>query len=310
MPIFCFKRGVGRFHNSLPYSLTALGYKTMLASSCRRNFLNYDAVLPFDRHSTNVFSPMTSLAPFDVDQFEATHSDALFLHAAIDAHARDIAGDAAPRFLYALTNFNHGPHNRRLTAPGRFESERAFAAASLPDASLCRILRPAGGDSRDLEQAQIRTCNPFPRRPMLILHYGDHQPVMTRRIEANASTPTDPRRPVPYLLCHGNLELPPGVGLLPDRPWTSISHFWGLSPCSRPACRSTKFPPRAPACSRSAAIPISRRRSERKRRFHRTLVELGVIDVVAKWRRRREVGPTTPFNPIDLTVDPKALSQR
>ena len=39
---FLFKRGVGRFHNSLPDALTALGYKTTLASSCRRNFLNYD----------------------------------------------------------------------------------------------------------------------------------------------------------------------------------------------------------------------------------------------------------------------------
>src|SRR5713226_8561957 len=29
---------------------------------------------------------------------------------------------------------NHGPHNRRLVAPGHFDSERAFAAASLPDA--------------------------------------------------------------------------------------------------------------------------------------------------------------------------------
>src|ERR1700681_4891422 len=39
---FLLTRGVGRFHNSLPNSLTALGYRTMLTSSCRRNFLNYD----------------------------------------------------------------------------------------------------------------------------------------------------------------------------------------------------------------------------------------------------------------------------
>ena len=63
---FLFKRGVGRFHNSLPHWLTALGYQTTLASSCRRNFLNYDAfyrsigigerILPmiFRRRSTSV----------------------------------------------------------------------------------------------------------------------------------------------------------------------------------------------------------------------------------------------------------------
>ena len=39
---FLFKRGVGRFHSSLPQTLTALGYRTSLASSCRSHFLNYD----------------------------------------------------------------------------------------------------------------------------------------------------------------------------------------------------------------------------------------------------------------------------
>src|SRR5262249_6785727 len=31
---YLFKRGAGRFHNSLPHSLAALGYQTMLTSSC------------------------------------------------------------------------------------------------------------------------------------------------------------------------------------------------------------------------------------------------------------------------------------
>src|SRR5213076_2994803 len=39
---YLFKQGAGRFHNSLPHALAALGYRTMLASSCRRSFLNYD----------------------------------------------------------------------------------------------------------------------------------------------------------------------------------------------------------------------------------------------------------------------------
>ena len=34
----------------------------------------------------------------------------------------------------------------------------------------------------------------FPGRPTLIVHYGDHQPVMTRRIEAKLKLPTDARR--------------------------------------------------------------------------------------------------------------------
>ena len=110
---FLFKRGVGRFHNSLPHALTALGYKTTLISSCRRNFLNYDEFYRSIGISERIFTDDFPL-PFDVDRFETTNSDALFLDAAIGAHTKRIAGDAAPRFLYALTNFNHGPHNRRL----------------------------------------------------------------------------------------------------------------------------------------------------------------------------------------------------
>ena len=131
---FLFKRGVGRFHNSLPHALTALGYRTTLISSCRRNFLNYDEFYRSIGISERIFSDDFP-PPFDVDRFEATNSDALFLDAAIGAHSKRIADDAAPRFLYALTNFNHGPHNRRMVPPGQFESERAFAAASLPDPS-------------------------------------------------------------------------------------------------------------------------------------------------------------------------------
>src|SRR6266851_1461239 len=90
---FLFKRGVGRFHNSLPKTLTALGYRTMLTSSCRRSFLNYDefyrSIGINERIFTDNFHP-----PFDVNRFETTNSDALFLEAALGAHMKRIAGDA------------------------------------------------------------------------------------------------------------------------------------------------------------------------------------------------------------------------
>src|SRR5579863_5641686 len=75
---FLFKRGVGRFHNSLPNSLTALGYRAMLASSCRRSFLNYDEFYRSIGISERVFIDDFP-PPFDVRRFEATQSDTLFL---------------------------------------------------------------------------------------------------------------------------------------------------------------------------------------------------------------------------------------
>jgi Sulfatase len=274
---FLFKRGVGRFHNSLPDSLAALGYKTTLASSCRRNFLNYDEFyrsIGFDERLFTDDFP----APFDASRFEATNSDALFLQAAIDAHARGIAGDAAPRFLYALTNFNHGPHNRRLTAPGRFENERAFAAASLPDPHYAeyyaRLVETAESWNRLKSELSAR----FPRRPMLIVHYGDHQPVMTRRIEAKRKLRTDARRQFRTFYAIETLNY------RPDRFVSGRGADLDIAFLGTVALQQAGLPLDEIFATRASLIEECGESyfaspSERKRRFHRTLVELGVIDV-------------------------------
>ena len=202
---FLFKRGVGRFHNSLPETLKALGYGAMLASSCRRSFLNYDefyrAIGIGERIFTDDFHP-----PFDVGRFEATYSDALFLEAALGVHMKRIAGDPAPRFLYALTNFNHGPHNRRLVAPGRFESERAFAAASLPDAYYAeyyaRLAETAATWNRlksELVDSFSRTSNAD--RPLRRSSTCDGAADRGKNQASRRCT-----TPVSHLLCHGNPE--------------------------------------------------------------------------------------------------------
>ena len=133
---FRFKRGVGRFHNSLPHTLTALGYRTTLASSCRRNFLNYDDFYRSIGIGERLFTDDFPL-PFDASRFEATNSDALFLEAAISDHTKRITSDKAPRFLYALTNFNHGPHNRRLDRTWTLRQGTCLRHREFPRSLLC-----------------------------------------------------------------------------------------------------------------------------------------------------------------------------
>jgi Sulfatase len=274
---FLFKRGAGRFHNSLPNSLTALGYQTMLTSSCRRSFLNYDAFYRSigigERVFTEDFHP-----PFDVDRYETTHSDAMFLEAALGIHMKRMAGDAAPRFLYALTNFNHGPHNRRLTAPGRFERERAFAGASLPDACYAeyyaRLAETAATWSRLKSELSAR----FPGRPMLIIHYGDHQPVMARRTEAKVKLAVGPRRQFRTFyametLNDGSARMIPGRG--PDLDIAFLGTV-ALQQAGLPLDQI--FATRASLLGQCGDAYFAST-SERKRRFHRTLVNLGMIDV-------------------------------
>jgi phosphoglycerol transferase MdoB-like AlkP superfamily enzyme len=272
---FLFQRGVGRFRNSLPQALSALGYRTMLASSCRRNFLNYDAfycsIGVDERMFTDDLPP-----PFDVERFEQTHSDGVFLDAALGAHTRSMAGDPAPRFLYVLTNFNHGPHARRLVQPGCFETERAFAAASFPDDQYteyyARLAETAATWSR--LRSELAACG----RPTLVLHYGDHQPVMTRRIEAKIKLPEDARRQFRTFYAIESLngaadDLVAGQGAEFDIAFlgTLVLQQAGLP-------LDGVFATRASLLEQCGASYFACT-SERKRRFHRTLVQMGLIDL-------------------------------
>jgi Sulfatase len=273
---FLFKRGVGRFHNSLPDALTALGYRTTLASSCRRNFLNYDefyrSIGIGERIFADDFPP-----PFDVDRFETTYSDALFLEATIDAHAKRIAGDAGPRFLYALTNFNHGPHSRRLVAPGQFERERAFAAASLPDPGYAEYYARLAETATTWQRLKSELSSRFPERPMLVVHYGDHQPVMTRLIDSKLRLPEDARRQFRtfYAIETLNYTDPP----ISARGADLDIAFLGTVALQRAGLPLDEiFATRASLIEQCGESYFASP-SERKRRFHRTLVERGVIEV-------------------------------
>jgi hypothetical protein len=282
---FLFKRGAGRFHSSLPKTLSALGYRTMLASSCRRSFLNYDrfyrSIGIDERLFTDDFQP-----PFDVNRFETTNSDALFLGAALDAHMKGIADDASPRFLYALTNFNHGPHSRNLVAPGQFEGERAFAAASLPDAYYAEYYARLAETAATWNKLKSELSARFPNRRTLIMHYGDHQPVMTRRIEKKLKLEVDARRQFRtfYAMetlndCSGRISGGRGPDLDIAFLGTVVLQHAGLPLDEIFATRASLLEHCGGAYFASP--------SERKRRFHRTLVDLGLIDVAPSVRYQR-----------------------
>ena len=272
-----FKRGVGRFHNSLPHALAALGYKTTLISSCRRNFLNYDEFYRSIGIGERIFTDDFPL-PFDVGRFETTNSDALFLDAAIAAHTKGIAGDAAPRFLYALTNFNHGPHNRRRTPPGHFERERAFAAASFPDPCYAEYYARLVETAVTWNRLKSELATRFPGRPTLIVHYGDHQPVMTRRIEAKLKLPTDARRQFRTFYAMETLNY------CPDRLVSGRGRDLDIAFLGTVALQQAGLPLDEIFATRASLLEHCGEAyfaspSERKRRFHRTLVETGAIDV-------------------------------
>ena len=280
-----FKQGAGRFHNALPHALAALGYRTMLASSCRRSFLHYDefyrSIGIGERIFADDFPP-----PFDVRQFETTNSDAVFLEAAFAAHTRAIAADPAPRFLYALTNFNHGPHDRRLAAAGRFESERAFAASSLPDAQYAEYYARLAETASTWKRLKLALAANFPKRPVLIVHYGDHQPVMAKRIDRQLNLPDDPRRAFRTFYAIESLNI------FPDRSASAPGTDLDIAFLGTVALQQAGLPLDPIFATRASLLEHCRETyfaspCERKRRFHRTLVNLGMIDIERNVRRGR-----------------------
>ena len=280
---YLFKKGAGRFHSSLPRSLASLGYHTTLISSCRRGFLSYDKFYGSIGIDERIFVDELP-PPFDARRFEATNSDAVFLDAVANAYAKRVAHDPTPRFLYALTNFNHGPHSRQLVPSREFEEQRAFALASLPDAGYAEYYTRLAETASAWQAVRARLASSFPDRPVLIVHYGDHQPVLTKQIDRQLKRPADGRSPFRTFYAIEALNIPhfsPGPGSDLDIAFLGTVALQRAGIALDPifATRASLIDDCREAYFASA--------SERKRRFHRTLVDLGLIDLMPKPRQAR-----------------------
>jgi hypothetical protein len=268
---YLFKKGAGRFHTSLPYALASLGYQTTLISSCRRSFLHYDEFYRSIGIDERIFTDDLP-PPFDIKRFEATNSDATFLKAVIDAHTKGIADDPAPRFLYVLTSYNHGPHDRRLA--GQSEEARAFAMASLPDAGYAEYYARLAETASAWQKLRSELANRG--RPTLIVHYGDHQPVLTRRI--NPPLAGDALRAFRTFYAIEGLNISRRL-FSPGRGEDLDIAFLGTV-----ALQAAGLPLDPISATRASLLDECRANyfasaSERKRQFHRTLVDLGLVDL-------------------------------
>jgi hypothetical protein len=289
---YLFRKGAGRFHTSLPYSLASFGYQTMLISSCRRNFLHYDEFYRSIGINERIFIDDLP-PPFDIGRFEATNSDALFLEAVIDAHTRKVAHDPAPRFLYALTNYNHGPHDRRL---GHFEEARAFAMASAGDAGYAEYYARLAETAAVWQELRVRLAGSG--RPTLIVHYGDHQPVLARRIDRPAAD--DARHAFRTFYAIEGLNISPelaGAGRGAD---LDIAFLGTVALRAAGLPLDPIFSTRASLLGECGASYFASA-SDRKRRFHRTLVDLGLVDLGARAQparaRKADIAGVTRTHP-------------
>lgn len=272
---FLFKKGVGRFRHSLPSELMALGYRTMLSTSCRREFMNYDAFYGGIDVDERVFSDGFP-PPFDLAEFEINNSDAAFFAATRGALERSLDRDPAPRFLMALTNFNHGPHETRLVPPGRYETERGFALAALPDGNYGEYYARLTETAESYAAFKAALKERYPDRPMLIVRYGDHQPTLTRGIEDALGIHSDDPRQFETFYAIEAVNFEPALARVPEKLDIAMLGTVALQASGLPldAVSAT----RADLIGECGALYMATA-SERKKRFHKTLIDQGLIDL-------------------------------
>jgi hypothetical protein len=163
----------GRVHRALPAYLKALGYRSTVLAAAHTTDPHGDrfyAAMGFDDR----FYLDTMMPGFDAARWRRARPDEQIYEAAL--YRRRKAGGTAPSFIAINTLMNHGPHRRRL--PGMEEHRRAREIAM--DASgnaryaeyYARLAASAAAYAhfRDALDRMPR------RRPTIIIRYGDHQP--------------------------------------------------------------------------------------------------------------------------------------
>jgi hypothetical protein len=162
-------------------------------------------------------------------------------------------------------------------APGQFESERAFAAASLPDPQYAEYYARLAETASTWQRLKSELAARFPDRPILIVHYGDHQPVMIRRIERQLRLPQDPHRPFRTFYAMETLNMGSDYFV------ASRGRDLDIAFLGTVALQQAGLPLDQVYATRASLIDecgdaYFASNSDTKRQFHRTLVDRGLVD--------------------------------
>jgi hypothetical protein len=263
---------VDRLKHALPSYLAGLGYRTVMISCDDES----SGASRFYRSIgfQEVCYPATLPAPFDLTRWRAERHDALMLTAGCDRWRRHADESDQPLFLAVTTLMNHGPHHRRLFPDDRYAVVRAEAYATSGRADFAEYCVRLAETADAVAEARRALADRRPRRPLVIVHFGDHQPTLTRRLVAAAPDNSGLRRTF-YAIEGVNYDLP--AGLRP--PGVLDAAFLGTV-----ALEAAGLPLDAVFATRASLLDECGAdyfgcESRRKRRFHRALVDRGLVDL-------------------------------
>ncbi|WP_137931143.1 sulfatase-like hydrolase/transferase [Mesorhizobium comanense] len=262
----------GRVRHTLPSALKGFGYDVSHISCDRPSFVNcgrFYQSIGFDTVSYAETLP----PPFDAERWKReNHDEQLYDHARGQLSHRLAAGK--PCFLSIATLMNHGDHRRRIFPIERHGQLRreAVAATGIPfyGEYSVRLAETVGAYDAFRKRFEIMLHG----QPAIIVRYGDHQPSFTTAL--TGLPPSDPAlRRTFYTIEAVNCTLPHDLAAPP----VLDSAF--LSTLTLQAARlplDPVFATRA-ALLKDCAAPYFDSASSRKRRFHRALVEAGMVDL-------------------------------
>lgn len=160
----------GKVRDTLPEALARCGYRNVLFYPMLRNFVSngrfYDAI-----GLKEIFDLAAQKAP------SAHERDSFYYTNALAEMERHIKTSPKPLFTYIQTMSAHWPYDFE------FAPEMQVAGGGPgTDPEMHEYLRRLSIAKLDLDALEAELKRRFPNEPILLVHYGDHHPMATRKL--------------------------------------------------------------------------------------------------------------------------------
>jgi Sulfatase len=261
----------GRVHDTLPQALARCGYRNTVIYPLEQNFVSngkfYNAAgMPeiFDKTAQGAKTP--------------NERDYFYYGTALNLLASHLQTSDKPLFTYLITMSAHGPYltpyQPEVKVPGG-------APGTLPE--MDEYLRRLSMARIDLQEFKRQLSARFPGEPILLVQYGDHQPIATR-----------------HYLGYGNVDSAEDVRITRESPgFLTYYSVEGINyPMPRlPGVDVLDVPYLGTVLLQAAGLPLSDSYKERRRlldacdgrydackepgamlKFHRRLIDSGLVD--------------------------------
>ncbi len=161
---------VNRLSDTLPQTLSHCGYRNVLFYPMLKSFISsapfYNSV-----GIKEIFDAKDQQAP------TAFERDRFYFGNALNNLEAHVAASKAPLFTFVETMSTHWPYHVTF-----FPEEHVPGGGEGVDAEMNEFLRRLWLSKTDLEDMRAQLATRFPKERFLIVHYGDHHPVATRRL--------------------------------------------------------------------------------------------------------------------------------